>query len=112
MLQADISKMSDSELDAAFAKAFDAKNTREYIPLNSEILDRLQSVGSFITGWFGAKRFPLFDARGNFQQVEAVREAVKTSAGNVAGNISFGVKGAIALIVFVGVIILVLKFKK
>lgn len=112
MLQADILKMSNSELDAAYAKAFDAKNVKEYTPLAMEILDRLQNFGAFVTGWFGVKKFPMYDARGYFKQVTVAQTAVKESAANVADNITFGFKGAIALIVFLGVVVLVWKLKK
>ena len=82
--------LSDSELDKYFAASFDAKKSDVYT-LQAEILDRLATVRSFITGVFGSVRFPLYDARGNFKQVDTAQTALKDNAAQVADKISWGV---------------------
>ena len=84
----DAGKLSDAELDAAYAAAFDARIYRDAQLYSVEIVDRLASIRSFVTGLFGSTRFPLFDARGQFQQVAAARDAVNIAAQNITNKLS------------------------
>ena len=102
---------SNNEIDRAYAGAFDARDVQTYSVLATEIISRLSNKSSFILGVFGHTEFPLYNARGHFNQVGAAQESVKDNATKVADNISFGTKGLIAVVVFVGVVVLVVKLK-
>ena len=85
--------LSDSDIDQAYAALYDNKDVVGYSVLAQEILDRLSNPWSFIRGVFGSTRFPLYDARGNFHQVEVAQSAVVDNTKKVAGSITFGFKG-------------------
>ena len=73
---AQFNAMSDSKIDSVYAIAFDTKDAFTASGAGLEILDRLASARSFSTGSLGIVRFPLYDARGAFQQVGSAREAI------------------------------------
>ena len=104
--------MSDSRIDSVYAVAFDSKDAFTASGAGVEILDRLATARSFITGALGIVRFPLYDARGAFQQVDTARDAIADNTKKVVDSLSTGMYGLIALIVFVGVVVLVVKLKK
>ena len=103
------SDLSDADLDAlysttysAFASASIYDKTTLSIALSgiaSEIIDRLINVSSFITGFFGFTKFPLYDAiqkadpsLKGFQQSTVAQTAVSQNASQLATNVTSAVK--------------------
>lgn len=116
-------QMGNADLDAAYAASFDNYAALVKVPgvtrqtlvgvaedtavLEMEILSRLGHFGAFFTGLFGSTKFPLYDARGRFHQVEVAQTAVKDSALNLASSTGSTLKpwligaGILALILIV-----------
>lgn len=112
--------LSDAELDDLYSSTFDSYQTSTgaaqiawatSMQLQSmDILDRLSSVTSFITGFFGSSKFPKYDAiqkthpnLKGFQQVTTAQTSVKTAAGNVVDTMTSGLKWGLGGTAVVGV---------
>lgn len=90
----DLTVLSDSALDAAYAAAFDVKTIRSQSDATAyafEIADRIQNVFGLVRGFFGGSRFPLYDARqaalGRLTQASNAQTSVANAASNVAATI-------------------------
>lgn len=119
----DVTTLSDSALDAAYAACFDNRDFNAANIYGFEIVNRLTTAFSFLGGIVGFTRFPKYDARQTakaradaglsgtgFQQSDAARTSIADSSASVGNKIadiakigSVGVLffGAIALGVFV-----------
>ena len=105
-----INDLSDWELDV-----FYSQNTGQArVTAEVEILKRLSDVQSFLGGLIGLTRFPQYDARGNFRQVEAARDSVSERSKKIGNDISnFGVgiywKVVLLILLVFGVYFLAMK---
>ena len=102
--------VSDNQLDDMYLQNFSAGNIGTTSVIESEIIDRLSSVGSFVKGFFGSTRFPLYNSRGNFKQSKVAKESVKDNAALVAGAIGGFSFKVLAPVIAVGVIGLIVYF--
>lgn len=95
--------LSDADLDQAYAAAWDTKQYPIAEQYGSEIISRLASPWSFVSGILGNERFPKYTQRvrnvgQSFGQVSATRESVADSAANVADAATGALKiGGVAL---------------
>lgn len=103
----DAATLTDAELDAAFAAAYDLHDQNATVYYSTEIVNRLASLYSFAAGLLGQDRFPLYEARVNFSQSQAAQSSVKDSAGNIASAAKTGLfalgGGAVVGLAVVGV---------
>lgn len=107
--QIEAKALSDNALDSAYVNAVDAQ-TRSIVSL--EIIDRLSSVRSFITGTLGFTRFPKYNAGvASFKQVDAAQVSVSDNAKNVVSGIGTNL-WSIALPIIIVVVILYVLSKK
>ena len=106
----DLSFLSDGDLDAGYAAAFDAGNAAEANVYSQEILGRLQNVTSFVMGSLGFVRFPLYNARGTFKQVDVAQSAVTQSTQKII-DVGFHI-GTIITILVAAVILFELESLK
>lgn len=121
----DVTGLSDSALDAAWAASSAAKDYNAASFYAAEIVARLTTVGSFVSGLLGigADRFPRYQAASGFSQVDAARssttdatkqvvvtvaDAAKAGAGAVADAAKTGLKafGAGSTVVLIGAAVL------
>ena len=112
----DLTSIADSDLDNAYAAAYAAMqqaigmdkitSSTAVNDLAQEILSRLGSLSSFITGAGGSIRFPQYDAiqkagGGGFQQVTEAQASVEQAASNLAAGAAnafkFGLGGVMVL---------------
>lgn len=84
---ADMTSLSDSQLDAAYAASYDLGDGPSTAAYGVEIVDRLASGLSFLEGAFGVTRFPLYTARKGFNQVDTAQSSIVQSANNVASTV-------------------------
>lgn len=123
------SDLSDSDLDTSYAASYasmqaapgQAKVTWSSVVSNEgqEIIDRLKTPWGFVTGIFGATRFPKYDAiqktgGGGFQQSTVARTAVATSAADLSKTVgdAVGKLGFAGLGIGVAAIALLILLKK
>lgn len=109
--------LSDNALDSAYALAYDTGDVNSASALEQEIVTRLENVSSFVGGFFGYKKFPLYDERGHFKQSAEAQTSVKENAKDVAvGIVDFTAgsvwKIALPLIIIGGLYIYITKVKK
>ena len=102
--------LSDAQLDDMYIQNYAAGNVGTYSAIEREIIERLSSVGSFVKGFFGSTRFPLYNGAGNFKQTVAAQESVADNAANVAGAIGGFSFKVLAPVITLGVIGLVIYF--
>jgi len=119
MTPADAAALDDASLDTAYAAAFDSNDVSTASLLENEIITRLQSVGSFLEGIVGYSRFPLYSARGHFNQTGAAQSSVATAAANVGtaavngvGAVVGGITSAFLPVLLIGVAVAWFYFTK
>ena len=108
-LSVNLRSLSDAELDAFYSAARGVP--RQLASL--EIIDRLDSVWSFVSGAFGKTRFPLYEQSPfAFHQVETAQGAIATRAGDVAGSLKLWGGGLIIAVALLAIAYILFKVKK
>lgn len=117
----DVTGLSDSALDAAWAASSAAKDYNAARFYADEIVARLTTVGSFVSGLFGigADRFPRYSAASGFTQVQAAQsstlDVTKKAAAAVAdaAKTGLGALGAGSTVALLGAaVVLYLVYAK
>ena len=115
--QSDIVNMTDSELDAAFAVAYDTRDGVTEAMTGTEIAGRLAGLKGMIFGLINKPQFPLYSARlaagyGVATQTDSAQTAVVDSAKAVASNITFGFGAILTVVGILGIAYILFKVKK
>lgn len=76
--------LNDAVLDGAYAASYDNGDFTAANYYGAEIVARLITPWSFLTGVLGAERFPKYASRTKFSQSEAAQKSVLGSAGSLA----------------------------
>lgn len=97
--------LSNAELDAAYANAFDTKQLAVAEQYGSTIVGRLASPVGFLSGLIGVDSFPKYQQRygGTFDQSAVAQTAVTEQAAKVGKGLALGAIGYVggALLLFV-----------
>jgi len=80
----DISQVADSDLDAAYAASYDARDYASSQYYGAEIVKRESSVYSFLTGVSYWPRFPKYEARTGVSFAGMAQSSVSTAASPTA----------------------------